>query len=384
MRVPSSGPLRFALFGCLVLGVLLAGCTSAGGGGEDLPDPETVEAQLGDLRAVEATVVSTYDNETTRTQMVMDLETGASRARALGRPTVTVSNGSTTWIYNRSTDRVQILRVDTDRSINQSLTEPMTTIFQRLADGSDGDRAEVPQLPVVPTPAAGSTPPAAGSLSMYGNVSLAYDGTETVDGREAYVVDIVPEDEGSMGNVTMWIDSEWYYPLRTTTTIELDDETQTITSTYRNVTFNPDLAADTFRFDPPANATVVEQTFTSDSFEARAGLDAATEMDLPQPEVPDSYRFASGERFSNNGTVSATLQYTNGTANLSVIKRERLDDPVGNDDGETVDLGGVEGTVDSFGDTTTVSWRCEEYAYTVLGPQSRGTLVWVARSVGCS
>ncbi|ERH14085.1 MAG: outer membrane lipoprotein-sorting protein, partial [halophilic archaeon J07HB67] len=87
---------------------------------------------------------------------------------------------------------------------------------------------------------------------------VSFEGTDTVAGRDVYVVSLDSETEGSVSNTTLKVDQEYWYPLEYTTTSQFGDTETTVTVTHRNVTFNEPVADDRFSFDPPEGATLEE------------------------------------------------------------------------------------------------------------------------------
>lgn len=386
MVVPSISRSRVGLLALLVCSLLLAGCISLGPEQPELPEETEVEETLADLDAIEATVVSSFNGTTTERRTLMEIGTGKTRSRTQvgGTENLFVSNGSTAWRYNGSSNTVRVTHISNrGQQFNTSYVESMSSVFASLNAGSDSSDADVIQLPIIPMSGGDSPQPVTGSIEEFGNASLTYVGTETVDGRETYVVEMAPQESSPRTNTTMWIDQEWYFPLRWNSTISTEDERQTLTMSYRNVTFDPEISPGTFEFEPPENATIIEQTFSSQSFDSRAELEAATEMTVPTPDVPDDLAFESGMRFDNNGSVSTTLQYTNGSATLSVTKSEPMADDAGLPDGERIEIDGTEGVIQSFGPTRSLVWNCGGYRYSVAGQFPEETLITVGKSIGC-
>jgi outer membrane lipoprotein-sorting protein len=382
-----------ALIAVVLVAPTLAGCAVLESDA-DLPSGETVTEQLDSLDAIEGTQVTrmngSAESDRIVTRVVRRLRTGEQRVvteSSTGGEFVTVSNGSTMWLYNRSADEVQVMDVEAE-SNTTSQFDSVRTIFERLntRSGDESTPADISQLPVVPARGAsdGTGSPATGSLSFYGNVSLTYNGTVTVAGRETFEVHITPRrNDSAISATTMWLDAEWYYPLKTRTVVSFDSERQTITTEFRNVTFNPEISSGTFEFDPPADATVVESDYESESYDSRSSLASATDIDVPDPTVPEGYAFESGSVTTYQGNRSVTVQYTNGSTTLFVSKRPVTGGQSAESDGETVDVAGQTGRISSVAGDRLLSWECGEWRYTVIGPLARERLVAVGESIDC-
>ena len=391
MQVPS--PSRRSSFALLVvaLAVSLAGCGMLTDSSDSLPDADAVSSQLDSLETLEATMETGFSNGSdtanSRMRMVQNLRTGEFRSTIIAGPQdgMTMgSNGSAMWIYNRTDATVNIIQLNETLSNQSQSFETVETIFERLQAADQGQSAEVSisQLPVIPRPS-GPVTASAESMSLYGNVTLTYEGTASVDGRETYVIHLQPVEEDQLvGNTTMWFDTEWYYPIKTTTTVTIGNESRTSTVTYRNVTFNPEIPSGTFAFDPPANATVETRSAPmSVTYDTRSELADAANLSVPDPELPAEFDFAKGRRSMFDDNETLTLVYTNGTANVSVMKMRTASEP---ESGERVDIRGRDGRLLDIGENDFVTWECGDHAYTVSGAVGEETVLSIARSIDCA
>jgi hypothetical protein len=210
---------------------------------------------------------------------------------------------------------------------------------------------------------------------------LSYRGTGVVDGREAYVLELAATDEGGTFRQTVWVDTRHFFPLQRHTTWAEGGEQVSVRTVYEDVTFDPGFTNDTFGFDPPASADV-ETLETPDRtvYASADDLRAATNLTVPDPAVPESLRLAVATETS--GEVHGVgLRYVNETASVSVAKYDRTFPPRGD---REVTVAGRNATV-SLGRTTSVSWNCGEYRYTVRGEGvGVDALLAVAESVGCA
>jgi outer membrane lipoprotein-sorting protein len=394
--VPASH--RTLLLVGLVLAVsLLAGC-SVGNDGSDLPSGEEAAEKVNSIDAIEATIVTSIRDDTgeTRTKLhtIRRLQTGEARSVTISgasKGMVSVTNGSTIWLYNRSANRVRKLEFNSSLGSRNATFESIETIFSQLNDRESSEEltpGEISQLPVVPKTGvtSGRVDSSTESLSFYGNVSVTYIGTTSVHGRETYEVHLTPTgNESVMKNTTMWFDAEWFYPIKSRSIVKFDGERQIVETTYRNVTFNPTIPEGTFEFEPPANATIVESSYESQSYDSRAEIASATEIKLPSPDLPEEYRFKSGRITVNNEIETVALEYANGSAEILITKRpvqsnSTLDD---SDSGEPIDIGGQNGHAETIGDQHVISWQCGGWKYLVMGEQSQKTLLEIAKSMSC-
>ncbi|WEL21233.1 outer membrane lipoprotein carrier protein LolA [Halorhabdus sp. BNX81] len=291
---------------------------------------------------------------------------------------IQVSDGNTLWIYTHGeSEAKRIDGVNTSRSLPSRL-DRLFSVVERGAS-ADGTTHDIEPLPFVPE-GSDRTDGTAGSMAV------SYEGVETVDGRPTYVLSL-HSNATTAGVVEdfeqrLWIDKEWYVPLKRTTEYVRDGDAVSITVSYRNVTFNPGLPADTFQFDPPSNVTVVDADSTrQEQFVDIAGLRAVASFSVPDPDVPETFRLVEATQTVTDRVRSIGLKYANETAVLSVSK-SNLTGYVPNTDGQAVPVGDYDATLRNLGTELRVSWTTPNARYSVAGSGvSKSVLVEFARSV---
>lgn len=131
-----------------------------------------------------------------------------------------VADGDDLWVYYPSVDPGQVLRSD-------------------LADGSGAWGASVAY------PSGLMEPEDAQLL-----------GRETVRGRKAWVVELGPNQDAGLERLRLWIDDGAWLVRR----VELEEENGSLRElSFRGIETEPDLSPDTFRFEPPSGAQVIER-----------------------------------------------------------------------------------------------------------------------------
>ncbi|WP_456468403.1 outer membrane lipoprotein-sorting protein [Archaeoglobus sp.] len=88
---------------------------------------------------------------------------------------------------------------------------------------------------------------------MIENYNIRLLGEESVDNRECYVIEAEPKSGGA--KMRMWVDREFWYPMRT----EMSIEGITTVVEYRNVSFNSGLDDNLFEYIPPEGVKIVEK-----------------------------------------------------------------------------------------------------------------------------
>ncbi|WP_135822569.1 LolA family protein [Halostella litorea] len=399
-------PLQRAAVGVLAVFLVSAGMFAAFGGdtGASEPEPigENASAAYAGIDGVSATVVSEVEgpNTSSRTEMVVKERPGTQYVyqRTLegsANGTEIYSNGSVMWIYDRGAGTATRQTLPDNAGNTTTTGERLDDIFARIneqrgvADGDGGERGVSP-LPVVASPAT-STGPVERPPSNATDYDVTYLGTDAVDGRETHVVRINGTLSGgnvstsSMTNVsqTVWIDAKRFYPLKYHQSFTLNGDPYEVRMTYENVTFDPGFDDSAFEFDPPENVTVERQTLPeTTTYDSRGALAAAAEMRVPDPDPPAGFS-ADGYRRTVGEYRSVSLEYTNGTGEISVTKTNRTPGSHA-DDAERVEVDGRTVWYSEFGATRTVSWECGGHRYSVFGQDvDRSDVLDVAATVDC-
>ena len=347
-------------------------------------------AEIEDVSATRETVIEREDGTNKTVENVtLRPQTGEVRAIQLEGPRQTdvrVSNGSVLWLYDEEKATVQVLDhqdPDGPAAVDIQRLDRLLTQLHEATSGEPAPTREITPLPAVP---AESSTNATGPVGVSGPYNMSYEGKEEIDGRTTHVVELTLAGTGEpVANYTqtLWLDAERYYPLQQRTAWIQGGERTTITTTYRNVSFDPGIDDGVFEFDPPADTTV-ERSETADQqqYDSLSALRADATMTVPEPDVPESFMLVEATR-TDARIGSVGLQYVNATATLSVAK---LDSVVpATTDGAAVTIDGKEGTYRDLGPTQSVVWNCDGNQYKVRGSGlPRATLLSVAESVSCS
>jgi len=394
---PALTPLRIALVVVVAVGFVAAGGAVILSDESPRPSPEAVDNASERYRSLDgfaATMEQTIHlgNDTTRTvrRVTTVPGTGKYRTVALNDTAgydVSVSNGTTMWYYDRENETVRRLSLDIENNQGGVLVAGATIegIMEAAFAESNETASGVSTLPMVSSPgasvASGSLPANDSSLDL----DVSYLGTERVGDHDTYVFELTqPAGTTTLENYTarMWVDTEWFVPLRQSTSFTVDGERYETTARYRNVSFDPDLSNASFRFDPPADANVTVETGPSlTRYDSRAALARNATLSLPDPELPGNFSFQDGLHTVGQRR-SVTLQYSNGTASFSVTVNGRTANTTAQ--GRAVQIGSATGSLQTLAETTLLSWQCDGQTYSVIAtPVGNETVIDVARSIGC-
>ncbi|THE66018.1 outer membrane lipoprotein carrier protein LolA [Salinadaptatus halalkaliphilus] len=258
-------PRRLVLaVGLVVLVALLGGCVALPTT-DDTPDPADVfedtfvhSDDLEDIHGERTTTVTHGDESRTEVVAVAERPYVEYRSEILESP---------------AEDRVGAVYVSNATAAWQYLPESNTATVYEAAEPYDNDVVE-----------AARADEADRQRDRY---DLEYRGTETVADREAHVLaveatnesvadgisllvgdtefvyaleTVEPSDDLAVTEQTIWIDTEYAYPLKETVVAEVDGETYEYSERFEDITFNDGLDDQTFAFEPPENASVEEFT----------------------------------------------------------------------------------------------------------------------------
>lgn len=390
----------------LALSLSLAGCNVLQSTSDESSLPSGAEAATSydQLTGVNATVRTTMrhngttSNVTQRLSFRIDQPGFRNEIVSVDRPPSAdrsflgpggriVSNGTVRVIYRPSS--TQFYRADiSHRSAGRNHSRRrahLRQLFVELRDDANGT-VQQPTPGINPLPAVPQPQPTASADDGDGvvpwreaTVTAQYRGTESVAGRTAYVVELRPaSDDTTLVASTLWLDTEFLHPIRSHRVIERRGERYEYTTTYRNVTFNPEFGADTFRFDASvlsANTSIIETA----TYDSRRQLVRNHDLPVPNPTLPEGYEFERGS-YRHEDTTLVLLTYTNGTeaGTIRVAMRTETHDA---GHGRPVNLGGRTGELSQFGPQRSVSWQAAGRSYSVSGHAGNQTLLAVARSV---
>ncbi|NUB91695.1 DUF2092 domain-containing protein [Haloterrigena sp. SYSU A121-1] len=368
-------------------GVSLAGCVSYSSA-DDGPSSEALlrdaietRRHLNDLRARRTLSVETPSDAVERTERVVRKPPAKQRLEVLESTdpdapvgSVTVTNREMTWEYNPEEELVDIqfhgTKVDADRTLR---------VLESLLE----------------------------------NYRLGYEGTTTVDGREAHVVETRPpiEETGRRLNLvvgdttyaiplstddledlavtrTICIDDEYRYPVRERNEVRDGDEIRyRLTVTYEDLAIDEGVESETFTYQPPADATVVtDGTEPEGIFDSIDEAEATVPYELPEAAIPDAYlldRITVVERAEKYGGVTTTLWYNDPNVvarELYVVVRER-----GRFDPDVLEEIEIDGRTAYYRDgrIQSIFWDCDDLSYEVSSLVDGEPIREIAASIGC-
>lgn len=228
---------------------------------------------------------------------------------------------------------------------------------------------------------------------LVNDTEITYEGRERLDGQETYRLSVTPNTSNELSgslNVTVWLDTETYYPTTVTSELEGGDHDYEMTAQLRNVTLNEPIDDDRFTIDVPEDAEEPDYSVPEvTNYDSLSALRDDTNRSVPSPDVPDTYSFEQGYVTNGDDYHSITLRYTNDDdETLHVVKRPATEyDFDESDQYERIGVGNATGYYSEYefdGNTTSVVvLPCEDTTYSVSGDLSRHGTVDVAESLTC-
>ncbi|WP_396613564.1 outer membrane lipoprotein carrier protein LolA (plasmid) [Haloferax sp. S1W] len=291
-----------------------------------------------------------------------------------------VSNESTLWLHDTDNESVTVIELT---GPPRESTFPMRLEALVAAAGLTDNAGRPTQPDIAPLPAVPRQSGAEPRLAAQGGYSVKYVTTSEVDGHEVYVLNVSLEaaEEDMKYHQKLWLDTTRFYPLQTQTVWVDSDGRHSTTTTYTNVTFEAPVTNETFQPEITDSTTVnTPKTPNTEVYESISALRTDSSTSVPRPSVPSAFEFAYATQ--TTGRIHGVgLRYVDEERELTVAKFNysvTIDE-----DEKHVTVAGRPATLE-LGPTTSVSWNCNDYAYTVRGTGvSRDQLVEVARSVGC-
>jgi len=210
------------------------------------------------------------------------------------------------------------------------------------------------------------------SATGYGadrNYTVDVVGTETVDGREAYVLAVDRANATAAWNATLWVDTADYRLHRAEATareyrVTVDFDT-TLNASVRDSTFGP----------PDDSDLALAGRTSYDGFDA---AQANTTVDLGR--LGGDYAFVNATVATRSGVTLAVQQYTDGERTVALVSTAGSL-PFGFGEGETVTVDDASATYVERDGRSAVVWESGSVTRAVVADLSRDELVALAEAV---
>jgi outer membrane lipoprotein-sorting protein len=141
-------------------------------------------------------------------------------------------------------------------------------------------------------------------------------GNEEISGRDCYVIEVVPRNKTFYVKQKLWIDKEFWYPLK----IEINYGEFNSTIEYKDVKFNIGIPDSFFEFKPPKGAKIVEQEVNLPKKLTLEEAQKQVNFTIVTPEYTAGYKFDYVYVFKSNGKEMVTIYYTKDDQKLVITE----------------------------------------------------------------
>ncbi|WP_199722343.1 hypothetical protein [Haloarcula sp. Atlit-120R] len=386
----------------VVILVTASGCSAIGSsssGSAELPSEAEATERYASLDTVNATVttVRTRNDKTTTIvtqkrervrsfayfeRVISVTKTKETRPPRVGEGGFIIANGSRLVSYDPESNELHRMSFQTtDSATETTYPELLAAAKSNRPVSQPTSTPGISPLPVVPR----EDESGENSSAAYrgGNVTVVYNGTETIAGRETYRLEIAPANEDmSLRSQTLWLDTEFLFPIKRQTSFVANGDDYEYLVTYRNVTFNPTFEPGTFQLDPqevPDDAQQVQ----FNTYESRAALADAASLPVPNPNMPAEFELDVASHRSTDPEV-AMLRYES-TSTDTHYRIGILNGTRNTTTGTPVQVGEYEARQTQTNRTVRISWSVNRTTYYVsrfpADTADDSTLLRVARSV---
>jgi hypothetical protein len=164
---------------------------------------------------------------------------------------------------------------------------------------------------------------------------------------------------------------------------------RTVTVTYDDFEIDPEVSAEQFTFERPADTTVTsgdQSVFrppeeNATRYDSRRAVVENASIAVPDPTPPEGYELESAVHLTEVDRQGVELTYTNGTARLEVVAFSGFDPFF--DEGETVTVDGAEGLYVELPNADILQWECSDQLYLVASQGGDPSLRSIANAIGC-
>jgi outer membrane lipoprotein-sorting protein len=313
---------------CLLVLALLMGCTQLTA--EQIA--EEMKKRYEALQDMSGEFIVTTDfggkKESYRAKFWMKMP---NKYRSEDENTLVVSNGSMMWVYDRV--RNEVTKIEINASERPQFD--YGAIVEELLESYD--------------------------------VKLL--GEEEIGGRSCYVIEA--KSKGMALSQKLWVDKEFWYPLR----IEMGFENFTSVVEYRNVSFNTGLNDDLFEFTPPEGAKIIEKEFKLPEKLTIEEAQKKVNFTIIKPSYTASYKFDYAMVFND----FVQLYYKKGDNAIVISEREGESKPLPN--AEKVKIGNIEGEMAEVFGSRILRFSKNNIDITIAGKLSEEELVKIAESM---
>lgn len=267
-----------------------------------------------------------------------------------------ISNGKESWSYDKEENTVTIFDFDDE-------------MFNEGVDGSELDDEAFDEKEFMREMLE----------EMLNENDVEMIGKEKVADRQTFHLSLKPKNDDAFATLNeIWIDTEFYMPLK----MKVEGDDFSMLTEYTLIDFNIDIADDKFNFAIPEGAEV---QYWSDLMPKSMSLEELKEaVTFAVPEVnyvPEGFSFTDATYFEDMELVM--LEYNNsedGFLSVSFTKNDE-DYFFEDENAEEVKIGNITGTMTTYADITSLSWKKGDFFFDITSTVSKEELIKVASEI---
>jgi outer membrane lipoprotein-sorting protein len=366
MTKPDDGDRGAVGVAVVAVALLIVGIAAAAGLGlADMGDPsgdailDRAEERYDDADTIVGAATVTVANDTDERAYNVSFTVGGNNSSRVSvgdgnRTVVAGTNGTVAWIHDERTGITRVVSNESDANATASNHTAPNGTAAEYRNASTYDNATIRN--------------ASERLRSFvldwteENTTATREGRATVDGTDAWVVAVDPENDSREGSVTHWIGVDSSKVLRS----EYDRPNATVTINHTETRFNVSVADSTF--EPPDSEV-------GPVFDAFEPLQNATAMTVPELGN-DSYTFAEGRIVAFGGETVLTRY--DGPENVTLVATTAEGDQPAEGNTTTEEVAGVTVNVTETEDGVAVSWDRGGRTVSLFTDADRGTALDLA------
>lgn len=205
-------------------------------------------------------------------------------------------------------------------------------------------------------------------------------GKEKVANRQTYHLSLKPKNEDDFAMLNdIWIDTEFYMPLK----MKFEDDNFSMLTEYTRIDFNIEIADDKFEFDIPEGAKVQYWSDLMPKSMTLEELKEAVTFAIPEVNyVPEGFAFTEATYFEDMDLVM--LDYSSNRddfLSISFTINNEEDYLFEDEDAEEVQIGDITGTMTTYSNITSLSWKKGDYTFDITSTVSKEELIKIASEI---
>lgn len=201
-------------------------------------------------------------------------------------------------------------------------------------------------------------------------------GSEKVSGRDCFVVEQKPKSEAYYTEQKLWIDKEFWYPLRTETSYGEFNATME----YRDMEFNTGIDDSKFEFTPPEGAKVIKREYKAPEKLTVEEVQDRVSFDILSPGYTAGYEFSHAV-IRNFGERELVALYFEKDDETLVINEQTVTDTNLSADTKNVEIGGEDGELIDMVTARMLRFTVNETEVIISGKLGEVEIVKVAESM---